>query len=146
MARTDRLADDQKRWADRKLALPTPRVLIPSPTEGTQPPRLQARPTPRVPKQTAPRVQEPPLSADTQPVAHRTRSAREKAPTSDPTTMAPTAPSQPVAQQTRSRYLLAANLLESLPVLDEESGKLMEHRQLRRHPRLKGTWETSYEK
>ena len=58
--------------------------------------------------------------------------------------MSPTAPTQPVAQQTRSRYSLAANLLAALPVLDEEYGKPLEHRQLRRHPRLKETWDTSY--
>ena len=85
-------------------------------------------------------VQEP----HTQPVAHRTCSARAQEPTSDPTTGAPTSPTQPVAQRTRSRYSLAANLLAALPVLDEESGKLLEHRQLRRHPRLKETWDTSY--
>ena len=100
VARTDRLSDDQKTWADRQLVPPTPRVPSPSPTEGTQPPRVMARPAPRVPKQSAPRVlkktaqrvQEPPLSAETQPVAHRTRSARAQAPTSDPTTVSPTAP------------------------------------------------------
>ena len=81
---------------------------------------------------------------DTQPVAHRTRSARAQAPTPDPTTVSPTAPTQPVAQRTRSRYLLTANLLTALPVLDEDSGKLLEHRQLCRHPRLKETWYTSY--
>ena len=144
VARTDRLSDDQKMWADRQLAPPTPRVPSPSPTEGTQPLRVLARPDPRVPKQTAPRVQEPPLLVDTQPVAHRTRSARAQAPTSDPTTVSPTATTQPVAQRTCSRYSLAANLLTALPVLDEDSGKLLEHRQLCRHPRLKETWDTSY--
>ena len=58
--------------------------------------------------------------------------------------MSPTAPTQPVAQRTRSRYSLAANLLAALPVLDKESGKLLEHRQLHRYPRLKETWDTSY--
>ena len=140
VVRTDRLSDNQKMWADRQLAPPTPRVPIPYPTEGTQPPRVLTRPAPRVPKQTSPRVQEP----QTQPVAHRTRSARAQAPTSDPTTVVPTAPTQPVAQRTCSRYSLTANLLADLPVLDKESGKLLEHRQLRRHPRLKETWETSY--
>ena len=49
-----------------------------------------------------------------------------------------------MAHRTRSCYLLAANLLTDLPVLDEEYGKLLEHRQLHRHPRLKKTWDTSY--
>ena len=31
----------------------------------------------------------------------------------------------------------APQVLEALPVLDEESGNILEHRQLRRHPRLK---------
>ena len=125
VAHTDRLSDNQKMWADHQLAPPTPRVLIPPPTEGTQPPRVQARPAPRVPKQTYPRVQESPLSVDTQPVAHRNCSARAQAPTSDPTTMPPTAPTQPVAQRTRSRYLLAANLLSALPVLEGLPGGLL---------------------
>ena len=38
----------------------------------------------------------------------------------------------------------APPVLEALPFLDEELGKLLEHRQLRQHPRLKDTWDTSY--
>ena len=38
----------------------------------------------------------------------------------------------------------APPVMEPLPVLDKEPGKLLEHRQLRRHPRLKDTWDTSY--
>ena len=38
----------------------------------------------------------------------------------------------------------APTVMQALPVLDEESGKLLEHRQLQRHPRFKDTWDTSY--
>ena len=34
--------------------------------------------------------------------------------------------------------------MEALSVLDGQSGKLLEHRQLRRHLTLKETWDTSY--
>ena len=37
-----------------------------------------------------------------------------------------------------------ANLCEALAVLDPETGNLLEHRQLRKHPKLKPTWDTSF--
>ena len=73
-----------------------------------------------------------------QPVAHRTR---YRALTVQP---------YQAANRKYTRYLLelwctpAPPVLEAMPVLDEESGKLLEHMQLRRHPRLKDTWDTSY--
>ena len=73
---------------------------------------------------------------------------------------------QPVAHRTQSQALTVqtsqaanrkypSNLLElwctptppvlkSLPVLDDESGKILKYRQLQRHPRFKDTWGTSY--
>ena len=73
---------------------------------------------------------------------------------------------QPVAHRTRSRALTvqpyqadnskyprkllelwcttAPQVLEALPVLDKESGKLLEHRKIQGHSRLKYTWDTSY--
>ena len=79
-------------------------------------------------------------------MAHRTRSTTARVPPPDPPPPPPprAAAEQPVSQRTRSRYALAASLLTALPVLDVESGKLLEHKQLRRHPRLKKTWDTSY--
>ena len=38
----------------------------------------------------------------------------------------------------------APHVLEYLPVFDKELGKLLEHKQLRPHPTLKDTWDTSY--
>jgi hypothetical protein len=60
------------------------------------------------------------------------------------TSLPPTAPNQPVVQQTQSRYVLAVSLLTALPVLNKDSGELLEHRQLCCHPRLKNMWDTSY--
>ena len=51
---------------------------------------------------------------------------------------------QPVSQITRLQYALTASLLAALFVIDVESGKLLEHKQLRWHPRLKKTWDTSH--
>ena len=73
---------------------------------------------------------------------------------------------QPVAHLNRNRYLTvqpsqAANckylrellelwctqapqVLEALPVLDKESGKHSENKQLQQHPTLKDMWDTSY--
>ena len=69
----------------------------------------------------------------------------------------PTAtPTGPVATRTRSRLTDAtrnafAALTDdgedtnlALPVLDHDTGKTLEHRQLRRHPKYKEIWDTSY--
>ena len=32
----------------------------------------------------------------------------------------------------------------ALPVLDQDTGQTLEHRQLRRHPKYKDVWDTSY--
>ena len=79
-------------------------------------------------------------------MAHRTQSAQPRAIPSDIAAdlPLPAVAEQPVLQQTHSQYALAASLLTALPVLNVESGKLLEHNQLRRHPRPKKTWDTSY--
>ena len=56
----------------------------------------------------------------------------------------PTAADQPVSQQTCLGYALAVSLLAALPVLNVESGKMLEHKQLQQHLRLKKTLDTSY--
>ena len=132
----DRLAQAQHEWDDRLLRQPAPRV--PGPPA----------PAPRAATHQCPRAttQHPVPSEKAQPVAHRTRSAQTRAIPSDLAAdlPPPAAAEQPVSQQTCSRYALAASLLTALPVLDLEYGKLLEHKQLRRHPRLKKTWDTSY--
>ena len=40
--------------------------------------------------------------------------------------------------------MLVVSLLTALPVLAKEYGNMLEHRQLRRHPHLKKTWDISY--
>ena len=67
-----------------------------------------------------------------------------------------TTPDQPIASRTRSRTHNAFAALAdddddtddtthiALPVLDVASGKELEHRQLRRHPDYKETWDASY--
>ena len=105
-----------------------------------------------------------------QPVAHHTRAQYKPAPPTAPPKVPPMAspavPKQPVAHHTQSRaltvqqsqaanpkypsdllqlwYTPAPQVLEDPPVLDEESGKLLEHKQLQLHPTLKYTWDTSY--
>ena len=76
-------------------------------------------------------------------MAHRTRSTTARGPPPDPPPPRAAA-EQPVSQRTRSRYALAASQLTALPVLDVKSGKLLEHKQLRPHLRLKKTWDTHY--
>ena len=34
--------------------------------------------------------------------------------------------------------------MEALPILDEESGKILEQKKLQQHPTLKDMWDTSY--
>eukprot|EP00804_Cyclotella_cryptica_P028971 CCRYP_012389-RA/>CCRYP_012389-RA protein AED:0.32 eAED:0.32 QI:0/0/0/1/0/0/2/0/614 len=67
---------------------------------------------------------------------------------------------QPIAARTRARLLAIdpsrnsfAALAEStdeesngtaMPVLDQDTGQLLEHKQLRRHPQHKATWDASY--
>ena len=55
-----------------------------------------------------------------------------------------------MARRTRSHFALEVKRLVAkakwerqlaLPVLDEESGKLLEHKQLRCHPKLGGIWD-----
>eukprot|EP00804_Cyclotella_cryptica_P024875 CCRYP_011786-RA/>CCRYP_011786-RA protein AED:0.28 eAED:0.28 QI:0/0/0/1/1/1/2/0/729 len=73
---------------------------------------------------------------------------------------AQTTTDQPIAARTRARLLAIdpsrnsfAALAETtdkesegttMPVLDQDTGQLMEHKQLRQHPKHKATWDTSY--
>ena len=79
-------------------------------------------------------------------MAHHIRSAKTRPIPSDLAVNLPppVVAEQPVLQQNCSRYVLATSLLKALPVLDVKSGKLLGHKQLRQHPCLKKTWDTSY--
>ncbi len=115
-----------------------PRVVAPTK------PGIPVPPPPKLPAQPSPRVADPPT-----PIAHRTRSQR--------------IPPQPglgeaVAHRTRSKIALivaamaaqgqqssafsALNL--SAAVLDHDTGKALEYRQLRKHPKLGTIWNKSY--
>ena len=92
----------------------------------------------------APRVQRRPLSmpkpAD-QPVAHRTRSRTAQKKSQDV---------EPIAHRTRSRTkpaeVITAVVRELLAcsVMDVDTGEMLEFRQLRKHPKYKKIWDTSY--
>ena len=142
--------------ADRQLP---PRV-------NQQPPRVQPpTPTMRAPAPRVASVRQPVLPVpqtvlpNSQPVATRTRSRL--------TPQAP--PPEPVSHRTRSRAPAALTVnqiqasqrkypkellalwctplppdLAAMPVLDKETGKTLEFRQLRNHPKFKDTWNTSY--
>ena len=135
--------DKKDMWDDRllpRVQQPVPRVKKPVNIESPQ----------------APRVLVPRPDMHAQPVAHRIRAQPKPpppaAPPKVPHIVPPDVIKQPVAHRTRSRALTvqpsqAAHckypsdllelwctpsppVLETLPVLDEESGKLLEHRQL----------------
>lgn len=88
-----------------------------------------------------------------QPVAHRTRSARQQqyaAAVADGATI-PAPQSPPAAYKaltaasTASRRFPAAFLQHwAMPVFDPESGQMLEYRQLRNHPTLGHIWNESY--
>ena len=88
-----------------------------------------------------PRVNQP-VSLD-QPIAHRTR----------PKTKVSVPIEQPVTHRAVSRIKVAENDvvaaivsdLLAAPVMDEETGEMLEFRQLRSHPKYKKIWDTSYE-
>ena len=79
-----------------------------------------------------------------QPIAHRTKSKIKKS------VQKPV--EQPVAQRARSRTKVAGNDvvaaivsdLLAAPVMDEETGEMLEFRQLRSHSKYKKIWDTSY--
>ena len=77
---------------------------------------------------------------DDEPVAHRTRSRISALSASSRTF-----PREFIEQWATSE-VLHGNQWEplALSVLDAESGKSLEHRALRRHPRLDDTWNASY--
>eukprot|EP00804_Cyclotella_cryptica_P026595 CCRYP_014017-RA/>CCRYP_014017-RA protein AED:0.45 eAED:0.39 QI:0/-1/0/1/-1/1/1/0/134 len=69
-------------------------------------------------------------------------------------------PDQPIAARTRARlqssdpsrnsFAAVAETADdepnavAMPILDQDTGQLLEHKQLRRHPKHKATWDTSY--
>lgn len=123
------------------IPAPVPRVGSTTPT--APPPRV-APPAPPLQQPSPPRVPTP------EPVASRTRSRQQVPPRRRPH-------DQPIAHRTRARQALVspvraasrkyplAFLAEwALPVLDKETGHTLEHRQLRRHPKYKHIWDTSY--
>ena len=148
---------EKEKWYDRlppRVQQPVSRVQNPANIE--------------IPK--SPGVLVPRTAMPAQPVSHRTRTRHKPDPPAAPPKVPPMAPSevleQPVSHCTRSGALKvqpsqsanrkypsdllelwctpAPTVLEALPVLDKESGNILEHRQLQRHPRLKDTWDTSY--
>eukprot|EP00804_Cyclotella_cryptica_P028768 CCRYP_018720-RA/>CCRYP_018720-RA protein AED:0.37 eAED:0.37 QI:0/0/0/1/0/0.25/4/0/1148 len=114
----------------------------------TTPPRVQALP-PRVPPEAPIRdtTLHPTPTTAWQTVPEHTRRG------------VPTTIDQPIAARTRaasghrpSRNSFAAladttdneSVGTAMPVLDQDTGQLLEHKQLRRHPKHKATWDTSY--
>ena len=55
---------------------------------------------------------------------------------------APQTPDLPIAHRSRA-HTIGTNYM-AFPVLDEETGQLMEYQQLRKHPKYATTWTTSY--
>ena len=100
----------------------------------------QAAMVKRALKPLQPRVNRP-VRLD-QPIAHRTRT---KTKVSVPI-------EQPIAHRTRFRMKVAKNDvvtaivsdLLAAPVMDEETGEMLEFRQLRSHSKYKKIWDTSY--
>ena len=92
----------------------------------------------------APRVQRKHLGVlqpAAQPVAHRTRARMTKQKPQ---------PEEPIANRTRSKTqsedvitAVVQDLLACL-VMDVDTGEMLEFRQLRRHPKYKKIWDTSY--
>jgi hypothetical protein len=115
----------------------------------TTPPRVQALP-PRVPPEAPIRdtTLHPTPTTAWQTVPEHTRRG------------VPTTIDQPIAARTRARlraidpsrnsFAALADTTDNesdgtaMPVLDQDTGQLLEHKQLRRHPKHKTTWDTSY--
>ena len=134
--------------APPRVAAPAPRVEVPLPrvdrARGGPPPRV-ANPAAPVASRTRSQAAPPAPPREVVPVAHRTRSRQA--------TAALITPASAAARRYSAAFLtqvlpLASNLAQwgelAVPVLDEETGKLLEHRALRKHPLLKQTWNTSY--
>ena len=153
------------RWGERlypKAHHPYPRVRQPSPWVEPPSPRVQY-PPPSVLPTTLPRVQLP-VEPNIQPVAARTRSSQTSS-TLKPTT----SPEKPVVHHTHSQKIEEALTIKpaqasrckypseiidlwcmpvppdlaAMPVLDKETGKTLEFRQLFSHLKYKDTWNTS---
>ena len=102
-----------------------------------RPPRV-ANPAAPVASRTRSQAAPPAPPREVVPVAHRTRSRQA--------TAALITPASAAARRYSAAFLtqvlpLASNLAQwgelAVPVLDEETGKLLEHRALRKHPQLK---------
>ena len=113
-----------------KVNQQSPRVLKPLRPRMARAPRVR-----RTLKPSSPRVP--------QPIAHRTRSKTKVEDKQQPK-------EQPIAHRTRSRVknndvvtAIVSDLLAA-SVMDQETGEMLEFRQLRRHPKYKKIWETSY--
>ena len=132
---------------------PDPRVNPPAaPRVIAQRPRATAPPTspvhtyaqyPRVDTPATPPVLPPKISIGNQstkenPLAHRTRS-RTILPAPPPTQQPP---DLPISHRTRA-HTTGTGVMD-FPVLDEETGQLMEYCQLRKHPNYTTTWTTPY--
>jgi hypothetical protein len=124
-----------------------PPEVLPTPGLTAAPPGVPG--TPHAPAQPPPGV--PPVIIDDDWTTVQPRQQRR---TTQPQTQAP---EQAIANRTRSRttnaFALLAETIDdettdnedlALPVLDTATGQLLEHRQLRRHPDHKDTWDTSY--
>ena len=115
-----------------------PKGLKEQPSQARRLPRVKRPSRPKMAR--APRVQRRPLSRPeptVQPVAHRTRSRTAKHKQSRPPEV------EPVAHRTRSRTkpseVIAAVVRDLLAcsVMDVDTGKMLEFRQLRKHPKYK---------
>jgi hypothetical protein len=128
-------------FADLHPRIPITRPRAPPPRVRIQPPRVAPvgqgdEPIAYRTRSSAPPPRVVPIDVADPPVAHRTRS-RQISPVA---AAARTFPSEFI-----SRWAASAVLHDTaLSVLDVDTGKSLEHRALRRHPRLGPAWGTSY--
>ena len=150
-------------------ARPPPRVESHSTLRGP-PPRVVS-PTPSPTSSPTPATPLPPAVPSTGPTNHPGPWTLVRPSTRSSTRAPPAVPNLPIATRTRSRLAPHANnafaaLADdpddddngataavstqpalthmAAPVLDHETGQTLEHRQLRRHPKYKDIWDTSY--
>ena len=132
----------RRSWRIQQSAPPPPRV-VPNTSQAEV-----FTPTPY------PRVDMGVVDAE-EPIAMRTRSCRQATP------VFPAGQDEPIVRRTRSRIQRQANIVMPamaaarrypavifqylvLPVLDKETGKILEYRQLRKDPRYAPIWNPSY--
>ena len=112
--------------------MPTPRLAEPPPRVAMPPPRVTVTPPRVVPVDIADETHEP--------VAHRTRSR-----VSALYTASRIFPLESIERWAASKVLhVNQRKILDLSVLDTETSQTLEHRALRRQPRLAATWNTSY--